>query len=109
MPARSFADHDHRTRHDIELVARVEAVDAGARTVTLQGPNQTVTLSVKDDVDLNTVKKGDMVKADFVESFAVNVTENYRYISLITCSCCRPSACTASAIPCWEKRSRSPH
>lgn len=60
----------------IELVARVEAVDAGARTVTLQGPNQTVTLSVKDDVDLNTVKKGDMVKADFVESFAVNVTEN---------------------------------
>ena len=62
----------------VELVARVEDIDTKARTVTLQGPNQTVTLSVKEDVELATVKKGDMVKADFVESFAVNVTENER-------------------------------
>ena len=60
----------------IELVARVVAIDTKARTVTLQGPNQTVTLSVKEDVDLGTVKKGDMVKADFIESFAAEVTEN---------------------------------
>lgn len=59
----------------VELVARVEGIDAKARTVTLRGPHALVTLQVADDIDLSTVKLNDLVRAEFVEHFAVDVTE----------------------------------
>lgn len=51
----------------------VRAVDLQARTVTLQGALKTVTLPVADDVDLDRVKVGDMVDAEYVESLAISV------------------------------------
>lgn len=60
---------------EIELTARVEAVKPAERLVTLRGPTATVTVEVAEDVDLQSVKVGDMVKARFVETMAVSVTE----------------------------------
>lgn len=57
----------------IDVVATVEAVDPEARTVTLKGAKQTVTLKVADDIDLSKVSVGDDVMASYVESFAVSV------------------------------------
>jgi len=51
----------------------VRAVDMKARTVTLQGALQTVTLPVSEDIDLNKVKVGDTVNAEYVESLAISV------------------------------------
>lgn len=51
----------------------VRAVDLQARTVTLQGALKTVTLPVADDIDLDRVKVGDMVDAEYVESLAISV------------------------------------
>lgn len=59
----------------VEIIARVEAVEPGERLVTLRGPRAVVTLQVDEDVDLSTVKVGDMVKAEFVESVAIGVTK----------------------------------
>jgi hypothetical protein len=57
----------------VEIIARVEALDPAKRTVTLRGPNAVVTLRVQDDIDLSNVKVDDMVKANFVESYAISV------------------------------------
>lgn len=51
----------------------VRAVDLQARTVTLQGALKTVTLPVAENIDLNSVKAGDRVDADYVESLAISV------------------------------------
>lgn len=59
----------------VEIVARVEGLDIATRMVTLRGPKAVVTLKVEDDVDLSTVKLGDMVTAHFVESYAIAVEE----------------------------------
>ncbi len=55
------------------MVATVEAIDPQARTVTLQGAEQTLTLKVSDDVNLDNVSVGDDVVASYVQSFAVSV------------------------------------
>ncbi len=57
----------------IDVVATVEAVDPDARTATLKGAKQTVTLKVTDDIDLDKVSVGDEVVATYIESFAVSV------------------------------------
>jgi DNA helicase TIP49 (TBP-interacting protein) len=60
-------------RKTVYARAVVRAVDLQARTVTLQGALKTVTLPVAEDVDLNSVKVGDMVDAKYVESLAISV------------------------------------
>nr|MBS0021515.1 hypothetical protein [Gammaproteobacteria bacterium] len=57
----------------IDVVATVEAVDPEARTATLKGAKQTVTLKVPDDIDLNKVSVGDEVVASYTQAFAVSV------------------------------------
>lgn len=60
-------------RNTVYARGLVQAVDLQARTVTLQGALQTVTLPVAEDIDLNKVKVGDMVDAEYVESLAISV------------------------------------
>ncbi|MGF1613510.1 MAG: hypothetical protein ACFCVA_06245 [Gammaproteobacteria bacterium] len=57
----------------LDVVATVEAVDPDARTVRLKGTEQTVTLKVADDIDINKVSVGDNVVATYIQSFAVSV------------------------------------
>ncbi|MFZ0255439.1 MAG: hypothetical protein WAN46_07305 [Gammaproteobacteria bacterium] len=57
----------------IDVVATVEAIDPEARTATLKGAEQTVTLKVADDIDLSKVSVGDEVVASYIQSFAVSV------------------------------------
>jgi hypothetical protein len=57
----------------LDVVATVEALDPDARTVTLKGAEQTLTLKVADGIDLTKVNVGDDVVASYVESFAVSV------------------------------------
>jgi Cu/Ag efflux protein CusF len=51
----------------------VTEIDSEARTVTLRGPLQTVTLPVADDIDLSEVEVGDQVDAIYQETLAVRV------------------------------------
>lgn len=57
----------------IDVVATVEAIDPEARTATLKGAKQTVTLKVADDIDLSKVSVGDEVVASYIRSFAISV------------------------------------
>jgi hypothetical protein len=59
----------------LDIVATVEAVDPQARTVTLKGVEQTLTLKVSDDVDLSKASVGDEVVARYVKSFAISVEQ----------------------------------
>lgn len=51
----------------------VRALDAKARTVTLQGAEHTLKLEVAKDVDLSSIKVGDQVNAVYQESIALRV------------------------------------
>jgi Cu/Ag efflux protein CusF len=51
----------------------VTEIDSEARTVTLRGALQTVTLPVAEDIDLSQVKVGDQVDAVYQETLAVRV------------------------------------
>ena len=58
----------------IEMTAKVEDIDYKARTVTLRGPQKTVTLKVDKDVKrFNEVKKGDEIVVRRTEALAVDV------------------------------------
>ena len=60
-------------RQRVAVTAKVVAIDAEARRVTLEGPRQTVTLAVADDIDLAQIAVGDQVGAVYEESIAVLV------------------------------------
>ena len=62
-----------KTIHTVDIVATVQDIDAKARTVTVKGALQTVTLKVADEVDLSKVKKGDNVRAVYVETVSIQV------------------------------------
>ena len=55
------------------VVADVLAVDGAAGTVTLRGPQQTVSLRIKDPAQLALIKVGDQVEATYTEAVAVAV------------------------------------
>lgn len=59
--------------HDVKIIASVEALDAKKGTVTLRGPEHTVTIKVKDPAMLKNVKVGDMVQASYTEALAIRV------------------------------------
>jgi Cu/Ag efflux protein CusF len=55
------------------ITANVTAVDTKANTVTLRGPERTVTVAVKDPAMMAAVKVGDQVEATFTEALLVSV------------------------------------
>lgn len=58
----------------ISTTATVEAVDLANRTVTLRGPNRTVTVKAGDDVkNLDQVKAGDLVNITYYESMMAQI------------------------------------
>lgn len=61
-------------RKIVEATAEVVAVDRDARTLTLRGPQRTLTLPVAEDIDLDAIKVGDEVEAIYQESVAIRVT-----------------------------------
>ncbi|APV51258.1 hypothetical protein BWI17_17160 [Betaproteobacteria bacterium GR16-43] len=58
---------------DVKVTASVEGIDTAKSTVTLRGPENTVTLYVKDPAVLKAVKKGDFVVASYTEAVAIRV------------------------------------
>lgn len=59
--------------NSIVAIGVVKAVDQENRTLTLEGPERTLTLEVSEDVDLSKIKVGGEVEALFVESYAINM------------------------------------
>jgi Cu/Ag efflux protein CusF len=57
----------------VEVIATIQHIDAKKRSVTLRGPNRTVTLDVAPDVSLVGLKTGDTVHAQFESATAVQV------------------------------------
>jgi Cu/Ag efflux protein CusF len=58
---------------EVKVVASVEAVDAKKSSVTLRGPERTLTMKVDDPAILKDVKAGDMVEAVYLEGVAIKV------------------------------------
>ena len=58
---------------DVKIIATVQAVDAAKGTVTLRGPEHTVSLKVKDPAMLKGVKVGENVEVDYTEAAALKV------------------------------------
>jgi hypothetical protein len=57
----------------LTLYGKVEAVDKAASTVTVRGPNETVTLNVEDSALLDELNPGDGVIATYVRSITGEV------------------------------------
>ena len=60
-------------RHERQIVATVEEVDAAKGHVTLKGPNRTVDLYVEDPEQLKLIKVGDQIEAVYTQAVAVTV------------------------------------
>lgn len=58
---------------EIELTARVAVLDKEKRMVTLEGKNADLIMEVTPEVDLEAVKVGDTVKANFLEMISITV------------------------------------
>jgi Cu/Ag efflux protein CusF len=58
---------------EVSVIASVEAIDVPNKAVTLRGPENTVTVQVKDPKMLEGVKQGDFVQAVYVEALAIKV------------------------------------
>ena len=57
----------------VQVTANVVAVDAATQTVTLKGPQRTVSLHVGDPAQFKLVKVGDQVEAKYTEAVALSV------------------------------------
>jgi hypothetical protein len=57
----------------LELSGRLAALDTKARTVTIAGKHGELTIGVDEDVDLNSVKVGDSVKMEYIESLVIAI------------------------------------
>jgi hypothetical protein len=60
-------------REDVEIIANITGLNKKTRRVTLQGAQDAVTLKVPEDIDINKLKVGDQVKANYVQELAVSV------------------------------------
>jgi Cu/Ag efflux protein CusF len=67
-----------QTTRTVEIVATVQAIDRKARLVTVRGALQTVQLKVAEGVDLSHIKRGDNVRAVYIESFSIRVVPGPR-------------------------------
>lgn len=70
---RALTTPDIEMSHVVTATAKVEAVDRDKRTITLQGPEQTVTVKVEDWVDLKKIKSGDTVDVIYYESASARI------------------------------------
>ena len=59
---------------EVKIVADVIEVDRTTQSVTLRGPQRTVTLKITDPEQLKLIEKGDQVEATFTEAVAVSVS-----------------------------------
>ncbi len=57
----------------VNITAKIEAIDAKTNVVTLKGVEHTVDLKVKDPAVLKNFKAGDFVDAVYAEAIAINV------------------------------------
>jgi hypothetical protein len=57
----------------VEALVVIQALNAKARTATLRGAKQTVTVQVPPGVDITKLKVGDEIRAVFVEAIVLNV------------------------------------
>lgn len=55
----------------IEVLAQVQSIDRGSRTVTLRGAKRTVVVAVPAGIDMAKVKVGSEVRAVFVEATVI--------------------------------------
>jgi Cu/Ag efflux protein CusF len=62
-----------RTQQTVEITARVKTVDKEARIVTVEGKNAEVSVQVPDDVNLDEVEPGEMVRVEYVEAAVISV------------------------------------
>ena len=60
-------------KNNVEVLANVLSFDIKARTVTIQGPTRTVTISVPDKVDMKSLQVGDQVQAVFSDAVAIEI------------------------------------
>ena len=60
----------------VEIVATVQKIDRTKRQVTLRGPSRTVTLQASPDVQLEKMKVGDSIRADYASAKAVQITRD---------------------------------
>jgi Cu/Ag efflux protein CusF len=58
---------------DVAVVASIEGIDRAKGTVTLRGPERTVSVKVRDPAKLKDFKVGDFVDASYTEAMAVKV------------------------------------
>lgn len=56
----------------VDITGTVHAIDAKSRTVTLRGPERSLTLKVDKEVDLSKIEVGQTVLARYIEGFAVS-------------------------------------
>ncbi|MGZ5036294.1 MAG: hypothetical protein ACXWG1_07740 [Usitatibacter sp.] len=61
------------SQSEVTVLADVTAVDPASRTVTLRGPNRTVSVRLNDPRQIELVKVGDQVEATYTEAVAVSV------------------------------------
>ena len=66
------------TTRTVEIVATVQEIDPKARLVTVRGALQTVQLKVDDKVDLSQIKRGDNVRAVYIETISIRVVPGSR-------------------------------
>jgi len=64
------------TIHRVQVVATVVSVDPANQELVLRGPTRTVILQMSSGVLLENLKAGDDVRAEYVESTAVQVTRD---------------------------------
>jgi len=60
----------------VKVAAKVEAIDYEGRSLTLKGPEKTVTIQVDENTDvpdLNEINVGDMVYLEYAERLAISV------------------------------------
>ena len=60
-------------RNTVEIIANVLAIDRKTRKVTLQGPEQTVTVRAPRDVDISRLDVGDQILLTYTEDLAIAV------------------------------------
>ena len=76
--ARPGARPGASTTRTVEIVATVQEIDPKARLVTVRGALQTVQLKVDDSVDLARIKRGDNVRAVYIETISIRVVPGRR-------------------------------
>ncbi|MFV0680031.1 hypothetical protein [Ottowia sp.] len=57
----------------VDVLAKITALNAKARTVTLRGATRTTTLALPEDLDIKTLKVGDEVRATIIEAAVLDI------------------------------------